>query len=203
MPQAGLAGAMADRGDQDWLEALAGKLPADDAQLAAVKEGAMVRQAMLTSQRRAPRFDADSGVRRLLDRLREEKLLSAAAGVRFGWKVPAVAGVVALIIVFILAFREERRDARRAAPPVPVMKGNADTPQALVTPDVREIADEIRTMMMEAGLNPDVTEAGSITRLEADWPRRPSEQQLEFLRLYGFAQPSGVRLKIEIRAPQG
>lgn len=193
---------MADRADHDWLEALAGKPPADDAQLAAAKEGAMVRQAMLTSQRRAPRFDADSGVRRLLDRLREEKLLGGAGGARFGWKVPALAGVAALVIAFAFAFREDPRGAGPAAPPVPVMKGSADTPQAIVTPDAREIADEIRTMMMEAGLNPDVTDAGSITGLEADWPRRPSQQQLEFLRLYGLAQPGGPRLKIEIRVPQ-
>lgn len=193
---------MADRADHDWLEALAGRPSADDAQLAAVKEGAIVRQAMLTSQRRAPRFDAGSGVRRLLERLREEKLLTQPGGGRFGWKVPALAGLVALVIAFAFAFREDPRDAPPAAPPVPVMKGSPDTPQAIVTPDAREIADEIRTMMMEAGLNPDVAAAGSITRLEAAWPRRPSPQQLEFLRLYGLAQPSGPRLKIEIRVPQ-
>ena len=193
---------MADRADHDWLEALAGRPPADNAQLAAVKEGAIVRQAMLTSQRRAPRFDADSGVRRLLERLREEKLLTRTGGGRFGWKVPALAGLVALVIAFAFAFREDPRGASPSAPPVPVMKGSPDTPPAIVTPDAREIADEIRTMMMEAGLNPDVAAAGSITRLEADWPRRPSPQQLEFLRLYGLAQPSGPRLKIEIRVPQ-
>jgi hypothetical protein len=193
---------MADRADHDWLEALAGRPPADDAQLAAVKEGAIVRQTMLSSQRRAPRFDADSGVRRLLDRLREEKLLTRPGGGRFGWKVPALAGLVALVIAFAVAFREDPRDAPPAAPPVPVMKGSPDTPQAIVTPDAREIADEIRTMMMGAGLPPDVAAAGPITRLEADWPRRPSQQQLEFLRLYDLAQPSGPRLKIEIRVPQ-
>lgn len=162
----------------------------------------MVRQAMLTSQRRAPRFDADAGVRRLLDRLREEKLLGGAVGARLGWKGPALAGVAALVIAFAFALREDPRGARPDAPPVPVMKGSADTPQAIVTPDAREIAGEIRTMMTKAGLNPDVTDAGSITRLEADWPRRPSPRHFEFLRLYGLAQPSGPRLKIEVRVPQ-
>ena len=194
---------MADADDQGWLDALAGRPPDADAALAAVKEGAVVREAMLAGRRTPPRLDADAGLRRLLRRLRAEKLLERP-GLPFGWKVPAVAAVAALAVVLVLALREPPRRGPQLppAPEVPVLTGDPSVAQAIVTPDARDIADEIRTMMTQAGLTPTVTHAGALTRLEADWPRRPSKAQIEFLRAYGFARPNGPQLKVEIRPPQ-
>ena len=192
---------MAD--ERDWLDALAGRPCGPDAQLATVKEGAVVRQAMLASQRSSPRFDADSGARRLLARLRDEKLFEGSIVGHFGWKVPAAAAAIALGIAFVIAIRETPpREGAVAKTEIPVMTGDPDAAQAVVTFDAREIADELGTMMTQAGLAPTVTQIGGLTRLEADWPRRPSKDQLEFLRNYGFARPAGQRLKIEVRRPQ-
>ena len=193
---------MADADDRGWLDALAGRSPDTDAALTAVKEGAVVREAMLASRRAPPRLDADAGLRRLLKRLRTEKLLEGP-GLPFGWKVPAAAAVAALVIVFVLALREPPRRGPQlpSTPEVPVLSGDPNVAQAIVTPDARDIADEVQTMMTQAGLNPTVTHAGTLTRLEADWPRRPSAAQLQFLRDYGFARPNGAQLKVEIRPP--
>jgi hypothetical protein len=189
--------------ERDWIDALAGRPCEPNAQLATVKEGAVVRQAILASQRPLPRFDAESGVRRLLARLRDEKLFDGSVVGHFGWKMPAAAAAVALAIAFIIAIRETPpRDPRLAKTEIPAMTGDPDAAQEMVTVDAREIADELRTMMAQAQLNPTVTEIGGLTRLEADWPRRPSEEQLEFLRNYGLARPAGQRLKIEVRRPQ-
>lgn len=189
--------------DRHWLDALAGRAPGPDAQLATLKDGAVVRQAMLASQRTPPRFDADSGVRRLLTRLREEKLFEASGMGHFGWKIPAAAAVIALVIAFAIASRHspQPREAPVAKSEIPVMTGDPDAAQEMVTFDAREIADELRVMMTQAGLTPTVTQIGGLTRLEADWPRRPSEDQLEFLRNYAFSRPAGPRLKIEVRRP--
>ena len=192
---------MTDDDDRHWMDALAGRPASADAQVTTLKEGAVVRQAMLASQRPAPRFDADTGARRLLTRLREEKLLEGPPGGRFGWKLPALGVVVAVAVALGLAIRE-RPPVPPAAPDVQVMTGDPEAAQSIVTPDAREIADEVRGMMAKAGLSPVVTEIGSLTRLEVDWPRSPSEEQLDFLRLYGLGRPAGARLKVEIRLPK-
>jgi hypothetical protein len=195
--------AVADAADQGWLDALAGRPAGTEGALASVKEGAVVREAMLAHRRTPPRFDADAGLRRLWKRLHAEKLLERP---RFasGWRIPAIAAVAALAIVFVLALREQPRRGPRAppAPEVPVLSGDPNAAQTIETADAREIADELQTMMTQAGLTPKVTQVGALTRLEADWPRRPSEAQIQFLRDYGFARPNGPALKVEVRLPQ-
>ena len=189
--------------DRHWIDALAGRPAGPDAQLATVREGAVVRQAMLGSQRPPARFDADSGARRLLVRLRDEKLFEGSGVGHLGWKIPAAAAGAALVIALVIALREGptgEPDVPKSE--IPVWTGDPDTAQSIVTFDAREIADELRTMMTKAGLSPDVTQIGGLTRLEADWPRRPSDEQLEFLRTYALARPAGQRLKIEVRLPQ-
>lgn len=181
--------------DGHWLDALAGRPAAAEADLATVKEGAVARAALLASQRTQPRLDLDAGVQRLVQRLRDEKLFEKS---RFGWKVPAAAAVVAVLISLHLALRERPPSAPKA-PPVPVMAGDPEAAQVLVAQDAQGVADEIRDVMTEAGMSPEVTAAGSATRFEAPWPRSPSQAQLEFLRSYGLSQPAGPRLKIEVR----
>lgn len=194
---------MSEPDEQDWLDALVGKQPVAGAQLSAVKEGAVVRHAMMASHQKQPafRFDVDGGLRRLLARLREEKLLEAPGGRRIGWRFAALAAAVALVLTFAIAL-QKRQSALPPAPDVPVLRGGPGASQIVITPDARVIATELAAALAQAGLPPTVTEAGSITKLEADWPSRPSEKQLEFLRSYGFERPAGPPLRIEVQLPQ-
>lgn len=195
---------MSESQDQDWLDALMGKEPVAGAQLSAVKEGAVVRHAMIASHQKQPafRFDADGGLRRLLARLRQEKLLGEPRGRGIGWRFPALAGAAALVIALIIALQQPQRTAAPGVADIPVLPGGPQAAQIVVTPDAREIAAELAVTLAQAGFTPTVTEIGSITRLEADWPQRPSEKQLEFLRTYKFSRPDGPRLRIEVHVPQ-
>lgn len=195
---------MPDDDDQHWLGALAGRPAVSAADAATLREGAIVRQAMLDAQRSLPRVDAEAAVRRLLARLREEKLLENPGLGRFGWKVPALGVAVALVIAFGLAlYQRPPKTKKPAAPEIPVMKGDPAAAQELVTAEARAIADEIREMMTKAQLAPTVTERGSATLLEAEWPRNPTQAQLNFLRFYGFELPNGPKLRIDVRPRPG
>jgi hypothetical protein len=186
---------MADKDDQDWTDTLAGKPPADADPLT-VKEAKAVRQAMLERREREtpPEFDAESGLQRLLFRLRQERLEGPRAPAARRYAAFALAATVVLVAGLLLFLPKPGDDE-------PVYRG-IERPQNLLADDPVKASDALKRDLEGLGLKPKITQRGNATLIEAPWPEKSDERHRALLERHYLRPPEGRTLSVEVRKRQ-
>src|SRR5258705_10285013 len=128
---------MADKDDQDWTDTLAGKPPADADPLT-VKEAKAVRQAILERREREAlsEFDSESGLQRLLFRLRQERLEGQRVPAARRYAAFALAATVVLAVGLLIFLPKPGDDE-------PVYRG-VERPQTLLADDPVKASDALK-----------------------------------------------------------
>lgn len=183
---------MADKDDQDWTDTLAGK-PAADADPLTVKEAKAVRQAMRERREREtlPEFDAESGLQRLLFRLRQERLEGQRAPAARRYAAFALAATVVLAAGLLLFLPKPGGDE-------PVYRG-VERPQTLFAADPVKASGALKRDLEALGIEPKVTQRGSATLIEAPWPEKADDRHRMLLERHYLRLPEGRTLTVEVR----
>ena len=173
------------------MDALAGNTPAGADPLT-IREAKAVRQAMLERREReaAPEFDAESGLQRLLFRLRKERLDGARGAHRY---VALALAATIVLAVGLLLFLPKPGDEER-----PVFRG-AEGPQILFADDPVKARDELKHDLEALGLAPRITPQEDATLVEAPWPERVEERHRALLERHYLRPPESRTLSVEVR----
>lgn len=184
---------MPDRDDQDWMDTLAGKTPAGADPLT-VKEAKVVRQAMHEQREReaAPEFDVESGLERLLFRLRKERLDETRRPSTRRYAVFALAATIVLAAGLLLLLPKSGDEER------PVFRGAAG-PQILFADDPAKARDGLMRELEALGLAPRVTQQEGAALVEAQWPEKADDRHRSLLERHYLRPPESRTLSVEIR----
>jgi hypothetical protein len=177
-------------GDQAWFDTLAGRAAAD-ADEVTVNEAQAVRRALLASKPDAPAQDLESGVQKLLFRLRREGLDNAAPR-RKSWQVYgsfALAASLMLAVGVVMLQSSPTND-------IPIYRGGGA--QTLSASDTVQLAAALSAEFEGLGIQPKVTRFGSTFTIAAEWPAKPDAKHTAFLKRHGLKQPASGPLVIEL-----
>ncbi len=183
---------MAEKDDQHWIDALAGR-NATGADAATLKEAQAIRRAVLATkpEQDAQDFDVEAGAQKLLFRLRREGL--AGAEKKKSWQAY---GAFALAASLVLAVGM----VVLQPPPVddaPVYRGGGA--QTISAPDTEKLAAAITAELEGLGIKPRVTRFGATFTISADWPAKPDAKHAAFLKRHALKQPASGSLVIELQ----
>jgi len=183
---------MADKDDQDWTDTLAGKPPAGADPLT-VKEAKAVRQAMLERREREALsgFDSESGLQRLLFRLRQERLEGQRSPAARRYAAFALAATVMLVAGLLLFLPKPESDE-------PVYRG-VERPQTLLADDPAKASDALKRDLEALGFKPKITQRGDATLFEAPWPEKTDDRHRALLERHYLRPPEGRVLSVEVR----
>jgi hypothetical protein len=187
---------MSTDSDQDWLDALGGRVRAIEN--AAQAEGQVLREMLrsqVEQQANAERATTASIVtpdpmreRALIERARREGLLNSRAS----WTPMLIAAAIAMVAVGIVwqSFMKPQTAVVRGEVAAPVQMQASD-PAALK----RQIVDELRA----AGVQATGYEALDVQGIDADLPRPLTPEVRRVLARHDIPEPADGVLRIEIR----
>src|SRR5688572_25308973 len=167
-----------EKDDQDWARILAGQ-PTADARADTRREAESLRHAIVAARNAesSPELDVESGLQRLLFRLRQQPPASEAPRRRPWQAYAGMAMAASLALVVGLTMLRPDRETTREYPSEPVYRGAA--PQVLTTDNPRQLKDAIARDLEAAGVQPAIIELGRVVTLEAEWPETPSKAALD------------------------
>lgn len=184
-----------DRDNKDWLDAIAGR-DAGGADVRTAAEARALRGAMLEAVSRdgQPDFDTNSGLQRLMFRLRAERLVGAENSTR-GWQAYGGLALAACLVlaVSLSLWSPQRPDDE------PGRERGLGRPQIVSVADPAKTAEVIQRDLQALGITPRVRQFGEIVTVEADVPRPASARHMQFLKQYNLRMPDAGPLVIEVR----
>lgn len=175
------------------MDTLAGKTPADADPLT-VREAKAVRQAMRERHEREapPEFDTESGLQRLLFRLRQERLTGQRGPLTRRYAMLALAATVVLAVGLVLFLPKPGEEER------PVFRG-VEGPQILFADDPQAARESLERGLEALGLKPKITQRADATLIEAPWPEKTDDRHRALLESHFLRPPEGRTLVVEVR----
>lgn len=190
----------ANNDDENWTRALTGR-PPDGADPATLAEAKALREAILKVKPADPAADSDveSGLQRLLFRLRQEGLAQRRTAMRpQAWMALAASALLAVGVATMM--HEGLETAVQPLPQESPMRSRSlERPQIVFTENVAQAAAALKRDLESLGLTPTVTEGEDAVRIETAWPADAGERHRALLERHYLPLPESGTLRVEVR----